>query len=581
MIAHDDIFEYMIITSLQRRPELASDCSDSLSWITQIYNESLIGAEHTGTRILESRYSCLPSVGWYQDYLAYRKHLGPDSSNNQTSVSWASDTHTADSVISCQSDGDTLQFNSESSKFIWTADEISDLCHDMASVGPRFGSFEFVVDGFMPLDHGLMHGRSIQWLDEIESLIEEGSKERKLQQAQACVVEECTQNPTSKEPAGVIAKDTQIKGRRRGLPLLLEARGGVQEVMTCYDTGTHDNHMSYTKATELGYTVIHDPDIETRFQLPNGTTITAVGHVNVAVQFARHVGPEPTSMTCRFNVFKNLALPMLIGMTFLQATQTLTKYTSRMVDLPMTWKRSLRLCALGSATNQVSCIVDGRRVSAAADTGSEIALISSKYARKRRVYIKHSCEELELADGSLVYTSGFADLMIHVLDLNGWGKGTKTKVVRFHILENLQFDVLLDEGVIDELNIFQDGLATIMSAASGIMPSLAPIVHLRSLEASLAKASDRSIEEAKELYASFFSKPISIFAKANSVVRGKSKPLLFLLPPPLTSHSELNGTKRCYVADSSQRDPCSDQSARSSREPPARPDREKRCICCG
>ena len=342
----------------------------------------------------------------------------------------------------------------------------------------------------------------------------------------------CTQGPVFEERARVAAEDTQVQRRRRGLPLLLEAKGGIQQVMTCYDTGTYDNHMSHAKAVELGYSVTPSLDDGRSFQLPNGSVIKPVGHVDVTVQFARHVGPEPTSMTCRFNVFKNLALPVLIGMTFLQATQTITKYTSRMVDLPMTWKRSLRLCALGSATNQVSCIVDGRRVSAAADTGSEIALISSKYARRRSIHVQHSCEELELADGSLVYTSGFADLMIHALDLNGWGKGTKTKTVRFHILENLQFDVLLDEGIIDELNIFQDGLATIMSAASGIMPSLAPIVHLRSLEASLAKASDRLSEKAKELYASFFSKLNPIFARANSVIPGKSKPLFLLLQPP-------------------------------------------------
>jgi len=565
MIAHD-IFGYMIITSLQRRPESVSDRSDPLHWITQIYNESLIGAEYTGTRLLEDRYSCLPSVGWYQDYLAYREDLGVDSSNGQGSTNWDSDTHTADSIHSYRWDADEFRFLTNGPKCVLES-EFQRPFYDMAHPN-QFGSPDFAVDGLTDIDHGLMEEGFSEWLDDIELLIE-GVKDCKSHRAQARAVEESTQNRSSEELAGATAIDPQTKGRRRGLPLLLEAHGRLQEIMTCYDTGTHDNHMSYAKAIELGYTVIHNPDIEPRFQLPNGTSITAVGHVNVAVQFAKHVGPEPTSMTCRFNVFKNLALPVLIGMTFLQATQTITRYTSRMVYLPMTWKRSLRLCALGSATNQVSCIVDGRRVSAAADTGSEIALISSKYARKRRVHIKHSCEELELADGSLVYTSGFADLMIHVLDLNGWGKGTKTKVVRFHILENLQFDVLLDEGVIDELNIFQDGLATIMSAASGIMPSLAPIVHLRSLEASLAQASDRLIEKAKELNASFFSKPISIFAKANSVVSGKSKPLFFLLLPLLTSHSELNGTKRCYIADSSQRDPCSDQSARSSRKPPA------------
>ncbi|KAI4699571.1 hypothetical protein J4E81_004596 [Alternaria sp. BMP 2799] len=168
--------------------------------------------------------------------------------------------------------------------------------------------------------------------------------------------------------------------------------------------------MSRAKAIELGYTIKPSPSTEAGFQLPNGKIIKAVGQVVVAVQFARQMGSEAASMTCRFNVFERLALPVLIGMTFLQATETITKYTSRMVDLPTTWKRSLRLCAVGNATNQVACTIDGRKAFAAADTGSEIALVSGEYAKKHGLLRDYGCEELELADGSLEYTTGFADI---------------------------------------------------------------------------------------------------------------------------------------------------------------------------
>ena len=288
----------------------------------------------------------------------------------------------------------------------------------------------------------------------------------------------------------VAMEGNHLKGRRRGLPLLLEAHGGQQEIMTCYDTGTHANHMSLAKAIELGYTIEPSPDTEPGFQLPNGKIIKAVGQIVVAVQFARQVSSEAASITCRFNVFERLALPVLIGMTFLQATETITKYTSRMVDLPTTWKRSLRLCAVGNATNQVACIIDGRRGFAAADTGSEIALVSGEYAMKYDLLREYGCEVLELADGSLEYTSGFADLAVHVSKSEAHPQSPEFKKVRFHVLSNLQFDVILDEETIDDLSIFQDGVAKILAATSSIVPSLSPIIHLQSIEDSLIQASD-------------------------------------------------------------------------------------------
>ncbi|KAI4663449.1 uncharacterized protein J4E78_003863 [Alternaria triticimaculans] len=331
------------------------------------------------------------------------------------------------------------------------------------------------------------------------------------------------QNLAAEERAKVAMEGTHVKGRRRGLPLLLEAHGGLKEIMTCYDTGTYDNHMSRAKAIEFGYTIDPSPDVHSHFQLPNGKTIKAVGHVIVAVQFARQVGSEVASMTCRFNVFEHLALPVLIGMTFLQATETINKYTSRMVDLPGTRKRSLRLYSMGNATNQVSCIIEGRRISAAADTGSEIALISGTYARKRGLSIREGCEELELADGSLEYTSGFAYARISVLDRSHWEKrstsisaskwkakpGLRPEWIRFHVLECLQLDVLLDERTSDALDVFKNGFVEFMLDAPDVVPSISPIIHLGSVEASLARASDKCT--------SAFSKPASSSSAASTV----------------------------------------------------------------
>ncbi|KAI4951223.1 hypothetical protein J4E91_003930 [Alternaria rosae] len=266
----------------------------------------------------------------------------------------------------------------------------------------------------------------------------------------------------------------------------------------------------------MGYVVESSPGIEVCFQLPNGKIIKSLGYVDIMVQFVRDVGPEMSPMICRFNVFERLALPVLIGMAFLRATETITKYTSRMVDIPGTRKRSLRLCSMGNATNQVSCIIEGRRISAAADTGSEIALISGTYARKRGFVIREGCEELELADGSLEYTSGFAYARISVLDRSHWEKrstsisasrwkakpGLRPDWIPLHVLECLQLDVLLDERTSDVLDVFQNGFVKFVSDAPDVVPSISPIIHLGSVEASLARASDKVSKKTKELSSS-------------------------------------------------------------------------------
>jgi hypothetical protein len=145
-------------------------------------------------------------------------------------------------------------------------------------------------------------------------------------------------------------------------------------------------------------------------------------------------------------------------MAFLDATETHSKHASRLASLPSGWKRSLRLCAIDNATNQAACLINGREVNATADTadtGAEIALVSGEYAMRHGPPQYSGCEELELADGSREYTSGFGDVKIVVRIRN---TGTKedwvAKTVRFHVLMNLHFDVILDEEMVENFDAF-------------------------------------------------------------------------------------------------------------------------------
>jgi predicted aspartyl protease len=288
------------------------------------------------------------------------------------------------------------------------------------------------------------------------------------------------------------------KSSRKGLPLVFEQGAKKEYIMTGHDTGTEANHMSLELANRLGYEVDTNDTNKSRFQLPNGKIIAAIGRVTARVRFAQGQDAKTTSFTCYFNVFSHLALPALIGMAFLNATETLSKHTSRLSALPSDWKRSLRLFSIGSTTNQVNCFLNGREINATADTGAEIALVSAEYAMRHGLLQEHGCEELELADGSREYTIGFGDVQLDIdtrynrtTNICLWGNHWIEKAVRFHVLEHLHVDVLLDEGIVERFGIFRRGLSSIESDAAGVMPGLGTIFHLGSVEEAMLSTKDK------------------------------------------------------------------------------------------
>jgi hypothetical protein len=201
-------------------------------------------------------------------------------------------------------------------------------------------------------------------------------------------------------------------------------------------------------------------------------------------------------MACTFFVFKHLALPALIGMTFLDATETLTAFTSRLIALPSGWKKSFRLLSLGSTTTHVTCKLNACEVVATADTGAEIALVSGDFAQMNGFRYELGCEELELADGSKEYTTGFGNVELSIWKARlekdpGRAGSWVTRTVKFHVLDTLVPDVVLDEDIIEDYKIFQEGLAFFMTNRDGEIAGLGPIAHLRTSEKSAVIVKDK------------------------------------------------------------------------------------------
>ncbi|KAF2666788.1 hypothetical protein BT63DRAFT_457743 [Microthyrium microscopicum] len=274
----------------------------------------------------------------------------------------------------------------------------------------------------------------------------------------------------------------------KGLPIQFHSTTKHTVIMTKYDTGTAANHMTLAQATELGLHVDSNPNINCRFKLANGKIIESIGQTSTEVSFAN--GPNQAGrMTCHFNVFKSLAVPVLIGKKFLEATKTLSKYRSRLVDLPRRMLRSLRVCAVGDVENEVVCVINGIEVRASADTGSEIPLMRGDYARSRGIYSPHGVEEIQFADGSIGYTSGTANVTISMEHESG--NSSIDLRTTFHIFEDLSMNVLLDEYLVDQLEIFQLKAHRFLAGIERLFESLCPVIWLRSVEKTILDIPDR------------------------------------------------------------------------------------------
>ncbi|KAH7069859.1 hypothetical protein BKA63DRAFT_89856 [Paraphoma chrysanthemicola] len=248
--------------------------------------------------------------------------------------------------------------------------------------------------------------------------------------------------------------------------------------MARYDTGTHDNHISLSLVTAMGFGF--DSKHKGSFVLPNGIIVYSIGRLTATIGFRdAHVA------RCYFNVFTDLAVPVLFGLRSLEATETLTKHQKRLILLPEQARGTYRVCSIGASTNRVLCEVDGHSVFAHADTGSDITLISHKMVSTYNILTSPGCKKIMFADGSVGVTEGYIDAQLTLL-----GKAGSAKSTRFHVLRNCQFDIIMNQELVEEFAIFSGPRNSLVYGIEGSIPSPAPIIHMGTFETAFAKALD-------------------------------------------------------------------------------------------
>lgn len=217
------------------------------------------------------------------------------------------------------------------------------------------------------------------------------------------------------------------------------------------DSGSEDNIIRRDLISRLNLGIENALEYRKKFCIANGKSVRALGRVCMKYGFAKDPSIE---MCCTFYVFSQLISPIIMGMAFLDETETVTKHRYRLQPrLFRLLAGPPQLCSLNNPRCRLLCIVNSLPGLANADTGSDMDLMSSSYVRRRGFVMTEvdlECSTIEFADATTALIVGKVDMPIVI----GGDEEHQTLNI-FYVLEELTCDVLLSEEYLFETNAFE------------------------------------------------------------------------------------------------------------------------------
>lgn len=254
------------------------------------------------------------------------------------------------------------------------------------------------------------------------------------------------------------------------------------------DTGASECFISASMVQKLGLS--QAPGTEKTVTVANGTQTLSPGCVHVKWKFAKERKTHPVKCW----ILPGCAYDVILGSGFLKATQTLTKWANRIKRTVVSLPRRLHLKLLGEEKQRLCGSFNGHLTAALPDTGSDVMLVSLKYARALGLSIDDSAShklELELGDGSTAYTCG----LVHDVQ---WNVGDKATRCDFYVLEDLNVDVVLSSEYVFDLDIYSECSGYLFDVDAG--QELLELCHIRLIGrygGRLNKLEEQSFEDCK------------------------------------------------------------------------------------
>lgn len=264
----------------------------------------------------------------------------------------------------------------------------------------------------------------------------------------------------ARETRRLLSPGGKIKQGLAGL-----ANGYVVSAMA--DTGSRKNVISAVYAKNLGLKI---QGSSSSFTLGSSRKAFSVGTVSLLWSFAED--PKRTmSVVC--DVLPHCIYDLILGNSFLTATETMSKYRHRLSRCFFSMDGTLPAFAfLGDGCQRLEGILaDEHNVLAVPDTGADRNVMSLQYVIDHDLHLKKRSEHrdwLRFADGSFEETVGQVDTY--------WTFATGKRIpVTFEILKECCSDVIIGEEICTRHNVFEDHSSSlIMLDSSSDSYELAP-----------------------------------------------------------------------------------------------------------
>ena len=129
--------------------------------------------------------------------------------------------------------------------------------------------------------------------------------------------------------------------RRVDLPMII--RGLT--IISRPDSGSEENIIAVDVLSTLGLKMDTAPEHHKEFRVANGRSVWALGRITIKCTFAKDYTLD---LQCTFYVFKTLTSALIMGMPFLDETQTLVKYQYRFQPRSIPSFRPIQLSSLNN-----------------------------------------------------------------------------------------------------------------------------------------------------------------------------------------------------------------------------------------
>lgn len=250
---------------------------------------------------------------------------------------------------------------------------------------------------------------------------------------------------------------------RLGLPITLHRQGISATVLSCANADADFNIISEEVTRKLGLSRADEVSDRKEFALADGTTVNALGRVELACSFGTEAESFKT-MTCMFYVVRKNLTPIMMGLSFLEEMGTMSGHREALVHVPTSVLQALSVHSMDKSKQLLVCELNHVKTLATPGFGSEVDMISPSFASYCGLYVHPTDETIELADGSMVITSGFVRVKLSIASLSASDLGSHpmSKItVEFRLVKWLRHDLIVSQDSLDELNVFtkhQDAL---------------------------------------------------------------------------------------------------------------------------